>query len=327
MLICFPYIIFFIFGKYEKAYVNDNRKLQEKPMLVNDGIEDYIVKYEKYVDDHAPFRSTFISTKSKIEFLLFGISPTEMVTIGRNDILFFEGSMSNYKNYTVYTEEELEEVKEAVLKTQAFFDENGIDFYIFIPPNKALIYDYLVPNYENKQYEQPPNVQVVNYLKENTNVKIIYPVEEMHKFAEENPDLELFYLYDTHWNNMGAYVGGLELFKAMGIEKLSVEDIGYEVVDATYKDYDLARMMGLNDILNEDIDYIIEPQGENVVYLSDKHTINDSGNGLKVMMNRDSFTIALLPYLANEFTEVNAESGFHREDIIREKPDIYFGND
>lgn len=86
-------------------------------------------------------------------------------------------------------------------------------------------------------------------------------------------------------------------------------------------------MMGLNDILNEDIDYIIEPQGENVVYLSDKHTINDSGNGLKVMMNRDSFTIALLPYLANEFTEVNAESGFHREDIIREKPDIYFGND
>lgn len=323
ILICLPYVAFLLFGRFETAYVDDNRKLAERPTLSEDNVKEYFVDYEKYINDHAPFRKTLISEKSKLEYKLFNMSPTERVIVGKDGMLFYRSSVDNYRCNYIYCNEELEDIKEEVLKTQAFFDEQGIDFYIFIPPNKAVVYDNYLPEYITRNSDVAELEQVVNYLKENTDVNIIYPIKEMHEFAKTNPDKKLFLSYDTHWNSMGAYVGCMELFKAMEIDVHPVNEIDYKEVDASTKTYDLARMMGLNDILYKEIDYIIEPQKESVYYINNNHAINADGNGLKVMMNRDSFTEALLPYLANEFTEVNAEGNFTKEDIIKEKPKIF----
>ena len=49
--------------------------------------------------------------------------------------------------------------------------------------------------------------RLVDYLKENTDIRIVYPKQELLKVKEENPDILLYRKLDTHWNNVGGYIG------------------------------------------------------------------------------------------------------------------------
>ena len=63
------------------------------------------------------------------------------------------------------------------------------------------------------------------YVKENSDINIIYPINEL-KAAKKY--WQIYYKYDTHWNNMGAFVGVQSLYKALDIpmtNPLNVEGI------------------------------------------------------------------------------------------------------
>ena len=53
--------------------------------------------------------------------------------------------------------------------------------------------------------------QIVEYLKTNTDIRVVYPYEELMRFKEKYPDEPLYYHLDTHWNELGAYIGAKAL--------------------------------------------------------------------------------------------------------------------
>lgn len=55
-------------------------------------------------------------------------------------------------------------------------------------------------------------------MRENTNVTVICPYEELISYKELNPDRILYHKMDTHWNDLGAYIGTCALFRALDLK-------------------------------------------------------------------------------------------------------------
>ena len=109
-----------------------------------------------------------------------------------------------------------------------------------IAPNKETIYgEEHLPSYYKKA-EETRTDQLIAYLKKNTDIRIVYPKEEMLKYKKE---YSLYWHYDTHWNAAGGYIGAKALLKELGDELPEVEDITF--TPDTFSGYDLARMMNL----------------------------------------------------------------------------------
>lgn len=87
-------------------------------------------------------------------------------------------------------------------------------------------------------------MQIVDYLKKHTDVRIVYPYGEMLDAKKEVKE-DLYYSADTHWNQIGGYVGASCLLKELGIETKPLKDL-----TITKKDHhigDLSKMLGLVD--------------------------------------------------------------------------------
>lgn len=129
---------------------------------------------------------------------------------------------------------------------------------------------------------------------------------------------------------------------ALGVkEAVSFEYISWEQVNEPIflwgEGYDLANMLGLTNVLDEDINYHFSGHSENtVIYEGDirndmnayngaTRTYSDSSDKRKIFFARDSFGVSMTPYLASEFSEMyNVPRGMiTKTQIIEEEPDVF----
>lgn len=339
-VICLPWFLWLFLGKYVDSDNYENRNLAERPVFDIDSFADYPVNYEAYYNDNLPFRGLLISANTKIDYFIFHKSSSTQVTIGKDGWLFYNDTLRDYKKDNLYSQEQLEEIKNNLLATKNFFEEQGIEFILYIAPNKSSIYGAYMPSYIEQNEGTSRMEQVVEYLRENTDVMIIFPEEDLRKVVEENPEISLYLKLDTHWNYMGGFFGVQPLLEALGVETTVFENISYEEVnepDFFWNGYDLANMLGLSDVLDTDTNYRIAGYSENTVTYdgnvqNDKNafstfvrTYSDSSDTRKVFFARDSFGEAMTPFLAAEFGEIYSvhRSYMTKTQIFEEAPDIF----
>lgn len=339
-VICLSRFLWLFLGKYVDTDNYENRNLTERPIFDIDSFADYPLNYEAYYNDNLPFRKSLISINTKLDYFIFHRSSSNQVTIGKDGWLFYNDTLSDYKKDNLYSQDQLEEIKNNLLVTQDFFKEQGIEFVLYIGPNKSSIYGAYMPSYIEQNEGVSRVEQVVEYLRENTDVTIIFPEEELRKVIEENSDISLYLKLDTHWNYMGGFFGTQPLLEALGIEATAFEDISYEQInepDFIWNGYDLANMLGLSDTLNTDTNYRITGYSKNTVTYdgnvqSDRNAFStfvriysDSSDTRKVFFARDSFGEAMTPFLAAEFGEIySVHQGYMtKTQIFEEEPDIF----
>ncbi|MFR6327585.1 MAG: hypothetical protein ACLUOI_01255, partial [Eisenbergiella sp.] len=102
------------------------------------------------------------------------------------------------------------------------------------------IYSAQLPDYIRKRGELTRAEQVINYLREETGVRIVYPREDLMAYKDQ---YDLYWHYDTHWNYLGGYIGAKALLCELGVEIADVEDLTISQND--FSGYDLANMMNL----------------------------------------------------------------------------------
>ena len=340
LIVCLPWFFWLFLEKYIESDNYENRHLAERPVFDIDSFVDYPMNYEAYYNDNLPFRGTLISINTKIDYFIFHKSSSNEVTIGKDGWLFYNYTLRDYKKDNLYSREQLEEIKNNLLATQDFFEERGIEFILYIAPNKSSIYGAYMPSYIEQNEGESRVEQVVEYLRENTDVMIIFPEEELRKVVEEHPEISLYLKLDTHWNYMGGFFGTQPLLGSLGVGTTAFEDISYEEVnepDFFWNGYDLANMLGLSDVLDVDTNYHITGYSENTVTYdgngqSDRNafstfvrTYSDSSDTRKVFFARDSFGEAMLPFLAAEFGEIySVNRGYMtKTQIFEEEPDIF----
>ena len=304
--------------------MSENRNLAQKPSLTDLYKSDkYSKNFELWFNDHFFLRKAFVKF---YEFLNdpLSLKGNKRVLIGKNNWLFYKGDNSerNFANLDLLTEEELENLATYLKNIQQWAKKNGKSFYYLICPDKNKIYGEFYQFHE-KVYpdSQSRAQQVVNYLKENTDIEVIYPFDALHQAKTQGL---LYYKNDTHWNSLGAYVGYQELMKSIE-KKHKLKIFKYSKLNEEKHPLgDLSKMFSTPKEDNETT-YLVPPIQDLSKCTGEEKEINCINHlgKLRVFMLRDSFTDFLKPYLNNtfKFVDYNWRYNITRSDLKKIKND------
>lgn len=339
-LICLPCLTWPFMSNIMETSNNENRNIAEKPVMSKENIYDFSSQFENYFNDTLPYRDILIECNAAINYYIFNESPSNNVIAGSDGWLFYIDTLPDYKKTNLYTDAQLEEIKNNMINTKNFFDEKGIEFIIFIAPNKASIYgsNYL-PNYILQCNRISRTQQLVDYIKTNTDISIIFPERELLEASLSHPDNPLYFHLDTHWNYLGGYYGAKALLKELNIDLPDYEELNIIPVNEPvfpWNGYDLANMMGMSDILTQDVNYNISGYSDTTPiydqYVASKNAFNtfcrsysNASDTRKIFFCRDSFGTPMMPYLASNFREIYSPhvSYFKKDQIDEECPNVF----
>lgn len=259
LLICGVHLLWLAVGNHMDAENYENRESAERPVFSIHKIEEFPSAYEAYYNDHLPFRNGLIRLNSEIEYYIFQSSSNQNVIKGKDGWLFYNSSVDDnpvetYKGMNLFTEEELVRIKDNLLHTNSVLEERGIEFVLFIAPNKERVYAEKMPDYYGAPAEWYRTRQLITYLEENTDIRIVYPYEKLQE-AKEKYQKQLYYRLDTHWNYGGGYIGSCALAEELGVSMTPLEELTVTETEPTI--CDLADMINMRKQLNTDRDFIL----------------------------------------------------------------------
>ena len=302
--------IFYFFLTNQMDHTNyENRELYTKPVLSLKNVKTYASDYENYFNDHLPFKNKILKFRATLLYHLFQTSASEKVIVGKNGWFFYNSvvtespnnSIQDYQKINSYSEQEMLNIKNVIDSDIQKFNENGIDYYILVGPNKEIIYEDYMPNTikRNKKYQVSRTEQLVDFLKDDGKVKIVYP----KTLLIENRKVEdTYFKYDTHWNDYGAYLGAMEVLKLMGKnETESKIKFGKQL---TVGDLAVMNLMS-SSLMNKEP--VILNFHDNVIYTCKEDTEfkNCVSENAKydetILIVGDSFRNSMAPYFAKLF--------------------------
>lgn len=300
-------------GVGNKFHLYENRSLAGKPKM---GLyEAFASQFEKYFADHFGFRSIFIQADRYLKLNVFGSFTNNDVSIGKDNWLFYT-SDQNYLdviNAVIFSESDLRGIKENLEDAKNYFEKNGIKFIVIIAPNKSSVYEQYLPSYMRKANPKSRLQQLTEYLgKEENDVIFINPTLELKK---ESLKSQVYRKYDTHWNSYGGFIAYKLLM--LEIEKFypSLKAKGLEDFEVSYKETnikDLELLLGVGDIFKEK-DPIFTPKVKRAINTTEEcpkpymqcaeqlYKVKDKKLP-RLTMYRDSFGVALIPFLSEHFS-------------------------
>lgn len=310
--------------------------------------KSYPLKNDIPTDPNADYNTPDVDPAEVVE----GAGPLgyDRVFVGKNDFMFLGQSISDYTGWNKFSDADLEKLAEMMNERNAWAVENGIDLYFIICPNKATVYSDYVPE-RLKKAEYTRSDQVVDYLCENSDITVIDLREPLIAAREEYGDT-LYHPYDTHWTQHGGFVAYTEIMKYISADNPSA--VTYSKNSFNVKSYetymkDIAYGLGLYDdyyceaptyslkagpeaVLREKRDTNRFGQfefafgrddgyHENIKYLEFESKNEDAP---VLYMMRDSFSMALLPFLKESFSETTFDwvRTFSRGKILSSGADV-----
>ena len=319
ILLILPTIVFGLFGQYFDQTNYEKREAAERPKFSLSTISSFPAAYESYYNDRIPFRNQLIELKSLSDYYLFKQSPSKSVVLGSDGWLFYETNkeqqnpINDYLGVTEMTEEELKRCADNLMGINDSLKQKGKEFVLMIAPNKECIYGskYMPSKYEVKRENTQSDI-LVDYLKKNTDINVVYPKDEIFKAINQLPQYDLYYKTDTHWNGLGAFVGFKELLKAIDVELPSLDNLQISKVDGYAGD--LTGMMGLSKYMDYDSHYAVSgfPVGEGAKLVKNEDSrdnylvyTNTGMDERRICVLRDSYTTAMTDYIASQFNEAH----------------------
>lgn len=316
---------------------DENRALAEKPELSVANIKHYPAEYEAYFNDHIPFKSDIVKAYSYINTILLKTSSNRSVILGKDNWLFYDSEKSgdgnevaDYMGTNLYTKEELEQAVKYVRIMHRNIEARGIDFYLFIAPNKSTIYSEYMPDYYTKGSYSKVD-QLVDALKEYPEIQVVYPKSVLE---EKKDEYQLYYKYDTHWNRLGGYLGTQELLEKMGKDTIPLTDV--TITKDFRKVNDLSYMLNLTEYYDDDYRFRIEgymPEIQVEETIIDKVSDSDynsiyesnSPDERTVLICRDSFGQATFDFLPSNFQKtVYVHRNLWKDELLDVyEPDIF----
>lgn len=341
-VVVFPGLIM-IAGYRSDQNTAENRVLAEMPEFSLSRFSEYPEQFDLFVNDHFPFRVQLTSAYSLMGYLLQS-SLNENVILGDDGWLFYNNindgaAFNTLYGRVVWNEERIVSAAEWLQEKADRLKSKGIDFLVLIPPDKERIYAEKLQRKYGEASENRPVKQLLEYIENQTDVRMVYLLDALQDAKRERPEDTLYYKLDTHWNDLGAYFGVSRLAEELGIDPfppVTETQVIYEESEQSARD--LADMMGIGKYLGRDRIYSVHgysdsPEKEktswdyivtNEDFYGSVRTENDEGDSRKLLVIRDSFGTAMIPYFATKFQQTVQihQKSFSWSDIEKEEPDI-----
>lgn len=276
-----------------------NEILSSPPKLVSDAGSfnvDVLDEAERYIADHFFGRTYLAKTWAELNASVFRTSVEDQVLLGTNDWLFFCNTLNDYMGVSL-SDQELLQIAKKLSSIQRSLEGEGKLFLFTIAPNKNSLYPSFMPEFIPERHESSNAARLKRYLKEEG----VRYVDLFEAFWGEGQTL--YYRTDSHWTNIGASLAADRLLSAASVESsyykaTFTEDeahLGdlYEMLypNSKYSEESYRLASGFRFICEN------EPKGGNAITIR----TNCDGANNKLFCWRDSFGIALYPYLAENF--------------------------
>ena len=334
LMICGCWILWFFLARFTDLEKYENRSLHSLPQLTS--IRDYLefpAEFEEFFNDRIPFRNNLITMNRAIDYYGFGRIRHDRVTDGKDGWLFYcdrnDGDpIACYQGTNLLMDVHLEEIAENCIRQRDYLASQGIEFVIFVAPNKERIYSDKMSDKYGPPAETYRALQIVNYLRENTDIRVVYPYEELMAAKAEIGE-EIYYKTDTHWNYIGGYVGSCALLRELGIEMPEISSGQISISYTGERTGDLASNLGLGALLKS-AEYTVE--GYDTHQAESQGNIRDvyyykakNADPRKFYAVRDSFFVSMLPYISSQFNEsyTRFHTSYNYEDFAAQHPDIF----
>lgn len=336
IILCFSWLLWILLEKQVDVTNYENRELNTKPRLTVDNYKTFSSEYDNYFNDNIPFRNTFISLNTSIDYFLFNRSTSEFVIAGKDNWLFYNkesdgNPLECYLGTNKLSEEQLEKIAANCVKQKEYIESLGKEFVIFIAPNKERIYSENMPKHYGTPSECYKVLQIVNYLREHTDIRVVYPYDELIE-AKKAIGYNLYYRTDTHWNLIGGYIGANTLLGELGINMPSIESDEINIIVGEAVSGDLANMLNLSKQLKvADKEYEVNGYDKHDIEMLEYdfqtvfHYKANNADSRRIYIVRDSFLSSMSEYIGSQFDESYFRyfASYSYEDFEKYNPDIF----
>lgn len=258
---------------------------------------DFLQEAGTYFEDHFVFRRQMITANSILWEKCFKVSTTNQVVVGTDGWLYFAGTLDDYLGQNLLSGRELFDIVHNLSMMQDYVERQGGRFCLLIVPNKNTIYGEHMPYYYRAG--ESSNLERLIPMMEEAG---IHYVDLLTPFGTAED--VLYFQRDSHWNNRGALLAYQTLMKELGKKYETYMNVPKDVVADHYGD--IEKMIYPSAVRPEEETYYDRSWGyqyqNDVADHMDSwiETSNPQKEGV-LLMYRDSFGEAILPFLADEY--------------------------
>ena len=284
--------------------------------------------YSSYFNDNYRFKDLHVNAFHAIRLKVLDEKEFPNVLIGKKGWLYYTGenNIRDFECTSPFTKKELDSL---VARVQGWHDQlssMGVDFYLVIAPNKESIVPQYLPDDIQPGWSTCRIDQVMKALAE-TSIKVLDLREPLLEAAE---DSQVYHRTDTHWNDTGAWIAVREILNMVRLDDPRIEQPAPDQFIVEERDFrgDLSRFIPEDARFVERAEFLTPvggrkatlTQGEGRQVLS-KHPETSFP---RAIVFRDSFSDALIPFLAEYFSRGIYIHSFTVDfDLVeQEQPDI-----
>lgn len=270
--------------------------------------------------DSLVLRKELIRFNTDFSSLITGNTYLESTQVlkGREGYLFFKSvtdgnPIGDYMGTNHLTETELFAMAQNMkLFRDAVKEKYDADVIYMGIPNKENIYSEYMPDTIPKINEVSKLDQVTEYMQTQTDLVFLNPKEDILK---EKENYQVYYKTDTHWNEIGAYIGTQSILMGYyGNDYIGPDGMEFTEMPDLYSG-DLATIAGIEDEYKLDTVYMMVPSSR---HYSQYH------EGQVIMIIGDSFS-GFLKVTTEPFFEKAVRidrTQFTESDIAEIRPDL-----
>jgi alginate O-acetyltransferase complex protein AlgJ len=280
------------------------------------------VELDEWFADHLGLRYPLLYTGAEFHIGILRRPLDRHIYFGRDEWMFWTdnadtvpATMADSRGSLRFTPREVARIDIQLRMVRERFKECGIPFYVAIAPNKETIYG----KYLFGDKAVPPTKRLdalLQDLSEPARSVIVDPRAALRAAAVVHDPILLYPKTETHWNDLGGFYAYREIMMAVEravpidhTEMLSLDR--YNVKSLPYPGGDMAVYVLFSPWRFKDEFAWVEPKtpmpGIERTVVTAGHIVyrNPNATGRLVVFG-DSFVYAALPFLAQNFAEVNA---------------------
>ncbi|MBN2867197.1 MAG: hypothetical protein JXK08_00860 [Flavobacteriaceae bacterium] len=304
---------------------NENLKFKDFPELNIKNPKQSLSDFNSYYLGNFGLKKTAVNQYISFKTNFLDEVPLPIYNVTGKDGWYFLGNHYNNAFNNTFGITDTKKVKSITnyLETvNQYLSSKNIKFYVVFPPNKHTIYSEYLP-FQVKKSPTLYNILKDN-LEQNSSVQLIDLHSVLLKAKKEN---QVYYKTDSHWNDLGAFIGYQKIMDQINnsllVEKQKLED--YNIYNTQKTIGDNTQMINLR----QKTDVVIfekKTTSKVEVIANDQKFIHfkNEDKPYKLMVYRDSFTNALIPFFNDTFGDTFYVRGINinKQTIENNKPDI-----
>ncbi len=290
---CLPLLLAPIAGDSASA---EKRTLAAFPSLIKDGAFNtaFSSELDDWITDHFAYRSQLITANNSLKAAVFATSDEKKVIVGEDDWLYFAETAADYLGQNRLEDGVLNRLAVSLDLIDEYVSGRGGTFVFAVAPNKNTIVPEHMPAYYRRTAEPTNLDRLTDRLADK---RYFADLRGALRTAEE----QVYHARDSHWNNLGARIGYNTILDTAGKAHETYADAVWEWRRSWAGDLDamIFPALGYRDrqavfAVDWSYQYTSNFHSEEDVLIT---TRNEGADG-SLLMFRDSFTNALLPFLA-----------------------------